>query len=253
MAKKLHHSCKPENIIEDLTNRDYKIIDAANKLSRKNKEPLDMFILSFSAEESTQKIYKINNIMKCRVKIEPIKKNNLVPQCKICQAYGHTQKYCGKAPRCVKCAGKHHTSECERPKNLPPKCIHCGGLHPANYRGCIIAKELQKTKSKGTSKLNMPHQRTISNDNERKQMNKQSEPNISGRQKSYKRTYAGVAQSAVDGSSNHKKEQGDEIKETLMLILSKINKIENSITVMDGRVMKLESNSKKVALKLKKK
>jgi hypothetical protein len=29
-----------------------------------------------------------------------------------------------------------------------PKCVNCGEGHPANYRGCIVAKELQKIKNK---------------------------------------------------------------------------------------------------------
>ncbi|ERL86017.1 hypothetical protein D910_03431 [Dendroctonus ponderosae] len=43
--------------------------------------------------------------------------STLVPQCKKCQAYGHTQKHCAMEPRCVRCTGKHLTMECEKPKN----------------------------------------------------------------------------------------------------------------------------------------
>ena len=33
---------------------------------------------------------------------------------------------------------------CDNPKNNKPKCVHFGGEHTANYRGCIVAKKIQK-------------------------------------------------------------------------------------------------------------
>ena len=45
MAKKLHFTCIPERIVEDLRGKGYKILEAVNKLSWKTKEPLNMFML----------------------------------------------------------------------------------------------------------------------------------------------------------------------------------------------------------------
>ncbi|ENN82258.1 hypothetical protein YQE_01366, partial [Dendroctonus ponderosae] len=78
--------------------------------------------------------------------LKSLSKSRLVPQCKKCQAYGHTQKYCAMEPRCVRCTGKHLTMECKKPKNEKPKCVHCGKGHPANYRECMVPKEMQKLK-----------------------------------------------------------------------------------------------------------
>jgi hypothetical protein len=64
-----------------------------------------MFILTFSADNSTNKLFEITSIMGINVEIKPFRKCKLLPQCKQCQAYGHTQRYCNKDPRCVKCAG----------------------------------------------------------------------------------------------------------------------------------------------------
>lgn len=46
-------------------------------------------------------------------------------------------------PVCVKCAGNHRTIDCQQKRDVPPKCSNCAGAHPANYRGCLIARELQ--------------------------------------------------------------------------------------------------------------
>jgi hypothetical protein len=68
-----------------------------------------------------------------------------MPQCSICQRYGHTQAYCCHSTRCVKCAGNHPTKQCLRTKKSDAvKCVLCEGNDPENYKGCAIYKELQK-------------------------------------------------------------------------------------------------------------
>lgn len=83
-----------------------------------------------------------------RVKIEPLRKTtDAIPQCKKCQGFNHTQKYCSREARCVRCAGKHLTQNCTASKNTPPNCINCKKNHPASYRGCEVAQELQKIRN----------------------------------------------------------------------------------------------------------
>ena len=80
------------------------------------------------------------------VKIEsPLVKKEIV-QCKRCQRYGHTQKYCNHNFRCVRCARSHPTDQCTKSPETPAKCIHCQGEHPANYKGCSAYKTLYNNK-----------------------------------------------------------------------------------------------------------
>lgn len=120
-----------------------------------------MFYLSFDPSEDINKIYSIKTILSCVVKIEPINKAIKVPQCKNCQSYGHTKNYCSKAPRCVKCAGRHESSSCTKPENILPKCANCGESHPASYRGCVVAKELQKIRNNTLKQKRNQPQRTV--------------------------------------------------------------------------------------------
>ena len=76
------------------------------------------------------------------VKFEPPLVKKEIIQCKRCQRYGHTQKYCNHNIRCVKCAGNHSTDQCTKSPETPAKCIHCQGEHPANYKGCSAYKSL---------------------------------------------------------------------------------------------------------------
>lgn len=228
MATRLHHSCNPEEIVSELRKRGYKILEATKKLQYKTKYPLNMFMLSFRHDEDTNKIFEIKDIMGIRVEIQPIKKSKLVPQCKRCQAFGHTQKYCAKEPRCVKCTGKHITAECKKQKETPPKCVHCGEAHPANYRGCMVAKEMQMLKNKQMKKPSLP-----------KQPNRYDQQKIdpipSKQDNTPKpRTYSQVAfekpQKQIEKTPS---QQNSSVEHTLQLILQKLSK-------MDDRISKLE-------------
>lgn len=232
MAKQLHFSCEPEKIVEYLSDKGFKIIEAVNKLRWKNKEPLNMFMLSFEKNEDIKKIYGIKCILGCKVEIQALKTSKLIPQCKKCQAYGHTQKYCSKEPRCVKCTGKHLTRDCTKPTDAKPKCVHCGEAHPANYRGCTIAKELQKLKSRKHITAE-PHQSKKTN-NTRVQSAQRASDNIS---------YAQV--------TKNDKSQPQQLHEQLQQIAveDKINRILSLMSSFDERLKKLESSAKNALAK----
>ena len=146
MAKGIHPSCDPVGVVADIASKGFRISMATPILSNKDKYPLAMFMLTFEHGEDIKKIFEIEKIKGARVKIEHVKRNKLIPQCKHCQGYGHTQRYCKLQPKCVKCAGDHHTKECTKGEIRTPKCANCQKNHPANYRGCEIAKQKQKEK-----------------------------------------------------------------------------------------------------------
>lgn len=82
-----------------------------------------------------------------RVTTEAIKRIKLIPQCKRCQEYGNTQKYCNIYVCQCMCHSKvHFTNECKKPKSTIPKCTSCSEQHPVNYQGCQVAKKLQKNR-----------------------------------------------------------------------------------------------------------
>jgi len=151
VVKKLHSSCKPDQIVHELRQKGYHILDAVNILKWQTKEPLPIFMLTFDRTENVKKIYDITAIRGMRDEVTLYRKTGLLPQCKNCQAWGHTKSYCHKEPRCVKYAGKYTTESCTKPKEVPLKCYNCGENHPANYRGCIVEKELQALRNKAAN------------------------------------------------------------------------------------------------------
>lgn len=247
VAKGLHSTCQPEKIVEDLKDKGLNILDAVNKLRWKNKEPLNMFMLTFTNDEDIKKIYAIKCILGCKVDIHPMKTSKLVPQCKRCQSYGHTQKYCQKEPRCVKCTGKHLTKDCNKPLEEKPKCVHCGEAHPANYRGCIVAKEMQSMKNKSMQKKN-PAQSRINVVNSAKPANlnpkvvQQKIPNTQGN-KTF--SYAQITSKNLNNAQN---------KSTTSLninIEEKLNNILHYMSSFDERLKVLERSAKVAPLKQK--
>lgn len=234
VAKYLPHTCQPDNIVDDLLSRGFKALNAANKIQWRTMEPFNMFILTFDSSEDVNKFHAIKHILQCKVEILPFKSSKLITQCKNCQAYGHTQRYCAKEARCVKCAGKHHTKDCTKPKDVKPKCIHCGEQHPANYRGCKVAVELQKIRNKALNKKKP--------DRVHPSVAKKTNENF---------TFA----NAVTNESNvdKKERQSNNIEQTLQLILSKLEKQEKFISSFDERLKRLEYIARGAIPKKKKK
>jgi len=68
-------------------------------------------------------------------------------QCKSCQRFGHTQRNCGYARRCVTFWGSHLSGGCSTPREQPESC-GCGENHTANYRDCVKLEEAKAALAK---------------------------------------------------------------------------------------------------------
>lgn len=239
--KNIHNTCKPESIVANLKEQGFNVISATNKKSFKTKAALNMYMVSFENNENIDKIYKISHILGCKVDVQAIKASKLIPQCKNCQAFGHTKTYCSRLSRCVKCAGKHVSTECNKTKEAVAKCVNCGGSHPASYRGCIVAKELQAIRNKKVSKSN---QNTVTNDNEviartSNQQQRSAEPRTEDNI-SYASVTAGKNLQAIPQASNT-------LSNSIHLILEKITSMETKITAINEKVRTLESRANRSA------
>lgn len=252
MMKNLHQTCKPQSIIRYLQEQGFKVIEVINKIGFKTKKPLNMFMVTFENCEDINKIYKITHVLGTKVDIEALKSSNLIPQCKNCQSYGHTKKYCARHARCVKCTGKHSTDKCDKKDDEVPKCVNCGGTHPASYRGCIVAKELQMMRNARTSQ---PNAVIPSNSNTDVTNRKIEKPSSSAKSinPSTSMTYANVIKSAVTSQTSQAQNAQQNVDQVLQLILEKVSSLEGSFTSINKRITTLEktiqtSNSQQYGL-----
>jgi hypothetical protein len=99
-----------------------------------------MFFVDLKPASSNKDIFQIEYLQQCKITFEPPKQKRDIAQRAKSQRYRRTQNYWHYTPRCVKCAGTHLTSQCS--SNVC--CVLCGGNHPANYKGCMVYKDLQK-------------------------------------------------------------------------------------------------------------
>ena len=104
-----------------------------------------MHFIDIKPHDNNKEIYKINTLLNTIEQFEPPHAKREFPQCMRCQKFGHTKTYCRNNPRCVKCTAEHLTNDC--PRNVRDdnvKCFNCNEKHPANYRGCIVHKQIQQ-------------------------------------------------------------------------------------------------------------
>lgn len=240
MARGLHPTCEINSIMEDLENKGFKILDAVNIIKKErrsgenrlepvSKRGLPLFMLTFDKSEQIEKIYNITGILNMRVKIEAVKRGSTrIVQCKKCQGYNHTQRYCARDPRCVKCAEKHPTQTCKLSKEEPAKCINCYGQHPASYRGCEVAKQLQKMRDQARKPL-------LSHPNKDRARNE-----ASMRRENY--TYAQAASNSKENETNGT----ENFKNTVQAILKSLEEQNKLNKLILDRLNLLEIPSSKI-------
>lgn len=61
-------------------------------------------------------------------------------QCHRCQKFGHSKNNCRRSFVCLKCAGGHPTTVCNKPRNTSGMCANCNGEHIASFKGCPMFK-----------------------------------------------------------------------------------------------------------------
>lgn len=254
MARGLHHTCDEHEIVADLASRGYHILTAKNIQKKETirnendecvtqKRGLNLFMLTFDKQENIQNIYNIKSIIGLGVKIEPLRKNvNLIPQCKRCQAFNHTQKYCNREYACVKCAGKHPTSKCTMKREQAPTCINCKGDHPANYRGCPKAKAEQNKRNK---LMKNRHQGQEGPANERQPEKRNERPQTKEKNEETKVTYSQIIK-------NVRTDEESSIKSMLNCILQRLEEQQKSLNALTNKINQIENSTKKKARSLSK-
>jgi len=125
------------------------------RMLNKNKVAIPLCIVELENSENAVEVFNINNLCHALVSVEAKRKPKDVPQCTRCQRYGHTKNFCHLDPRCVRCTGQHHFSQCPLAKQTAPQCVNCGENHTANFKGCKYYQNLKHKSSRPTAKSNI--------------------------------------------------------------------------------------------------
>ena len=153
----------------DLAAMGYEIQRITQLLNRKSKAKLPVFLVYLAPTEGWKEIFNIFEIGYLRVRVDSFKSTGF-KQCYNCQGFNHSSDRCTLTPRCVRCAGTHHTRDPTCPmrddvnRTIPAKCVNCAGDHPANFIKC----------PKNPRNKNSKQNETIETTNKAQENNKQS-------------------------------------------------------------------------------
>lgn len=115
VIRNLHPTTDVDDLKTELMELGHEVLNIFNvKQGGKVKRSLPLFMIDLKTKDNNKEIHELQNLMHTKISVEKPKAKRVVVQCMICQRYGHTKKYCSRSPRCVKCAGDHHTEKCEK-------------------------------------------------------------------------------------------------------------------------------------------
>lgn len=137
-----------EDVKNDLMDQGFNPVTISRLRSFKTKQPLPIIITTLQKTE--KEIFQVKSVLNLMVTVETQRQKPGFSQCHRCQRFGHSQMKCTANPKCVKCAGNHHTLECTKDKTTPATCANCGGQHTASYRGCNQWPKLRGTEHHAT-------------------------------------------------------------------------------------------------------
>lgn len=116
-------------------------------------EAIQIITEHFVKIEDIIKLGAIDNVL---FRVRPYNEKYAPVQCRNCQNYGHTMKYCGRTCHCAWCGDHHLYNQC--PKTNMAKCSNCTGEHPAFFRECPhrvkIEQEKKEKRQKATTAAN---------------------------------------------------------------------------------------------------
>ncbi|KAG5862891.1 hypothetical protein JTB14_022366 [Gonioctena quinquepunctata] len=130
----------------------------------------------------------VKHVLNTIIKWEMRKNDRLIVQCHHCQMWGHATSQCNRISRCLKCAGEHLTSSCNKPYNVLPTCANCAEKHPANTINCRIymarVKQIEERKAlsnKGNSRAEfvpapLPKKQAWNNPNQNQSLKNTQQP-----------------------------------------------------------------------------
>jgi hypothetical protein len=221
VLRNIHPSTDTNDIKQSLHEIGHDANNVWNIKQRGTKIPLPIFFVDLMPKTNNKDIYGIDLLMHTKVKFEAPYVKREIPQCKRCQKFGHTKNFCRNAPKCVKCAAEHLTDQCPRTVNdSNVLCANCQEHHPANYRGCIVHKQLQQ------KYYPTPRERILPNTTR--------QPEISYAQATQRPTHTSPARESTYISPTPPQSNDDlaELKQMMKTIMNQMGTLINLMTVI---------------------
>jgi hypothetical protein len=139
----MHYSINPEEIKAEIE----KLGDTVSNIWRikqhKTKLPLSMCLVELKPGPNNKDIYEVEYLQQCKIKFEPPKHKRDIAECAV-KDMAH-KKVLPPETKMRQMCSNHPTIQCQRKeRTIDVRCVVCGGNLPANYKGCMVYKDLQK-------------------------------------------------------------------------------------------------------------
>ena len=232
VLKNIHPTMDTDEIKIQLHEQGHTVTNIWNIKQRSTKKPLPIFIVELEPHTNNKLIYNIKRLLNCNIRFEPPIPKREIPQCSNCQHYGHTRKYCRRKPKCIKCAGDHASTACDKKGRLSnAKCVLCEGNHPANYKGCSVYRELQKIKYPPLRERRPP----------RAPQKEETKPKPASTPITLKTTYATAVGNKENSNNNMKEANAVHDQYFAMNIMEMLKQMMNQLTTMNNLLLALTS------------
>ena len=148
----VHHSISEDEIKAELLNNNAMNVSKTTQITRRaTGQPTKVIRVITDSNNHVSAAQKHSvkigwQLYRCEASPEPAH----VRQCFKCQQFGHSDKECRNAIRCLHCSQEHCVKECTVQKENA-KCSNCGGAHATVYRGCPA---YQQKLTKASRKIN---------------------------------------------------------------------------------------------------
>jgi len=140
----------PINILEayiynELQNLKFEVA-SVTRLQNQFKSPTPIVAVLLS--KSSTEIFSLNRLLHCIIIVEPRMPSKDIPQCTNCQRFSHIKKFCNLPSRCVKCAGDHHYSQCQKSTDTLQHVLTLIVITQLIIEGVLFTKKYQEPKIK---------------------------------------------------------------------------------------------------------
>jgi len=146
ILKQIHATANLDNIKKEIEDLGHTVTNTWTIKKQGTEKVLHMFYVKLcKSKNNSTDIYEVDLFFDCRIKFEPPYFKRQI-QCINCQRYGYPKSFCFRKARCVKYARDQLSNQLSTQEEIQGciKCVLYKSNHPANYKGYMVYKDLQR-------------------------------------------------------------------------------------------------------------
>lgn len=137
----------PSDIVEcDLKLRVNEVKRVTQVIHKVGKIFTPLFFADLDQIDHSNEIIQLKSLLHTNIEKEETHKPRAISEFQNCQEYNFTKRYWENSPPYVQCGDDHFSTACPNLRQDPMEYALNSGNHSANYKGCVVYKDLHKRK-----------------------------------------------------------------------------------------------------------